>query len=117
MDHFTPGAKEIVIECLPESGLPNLLADRGYDLKPEPDGERILPHAVSQKMTRNVDGTLGVLIEGSTQAVTTIITHAGIVRTRRWSFHISWVYLAGARPRPNKISKQDVGISVLVWLP
>jgi hypothetical protein len=37
--------------------LPDLLADRDYDLKSEPDGERILPVAVSQKMTMNADGT------------------------------------------------------------
>ena len=39
----TPGHREVVVECLPDSGLPNLLADRGYDLMPEQDGEHILP--------------------------------------------------------------------------
>jgi hypothetical protein len=37
----TPGNRDVVVECLPESRLPNLLADRGYVLKPEQDGERI----------------------------------------------------------------------------
>jgi hypothetical protein len=85
---LTPGAKEIIIECLPGSGLLNLLADRGYDLKPEQDGERILPLAVSQGMTRNADGALSSLIEGSTHAVTATFNAPGIVWTRRWSFHI-----------------------------
>jgi hypothetical protein len=39
----TPGNREVIVECLPDSGLPNLLADRGHDLKPEQDGERIMP--------------------------------------------------------------------------
>jgi hypothetical protein len=53
----TPGNREVVVECLPQSDLPNLLADRGHDLKPEPDGERIMP------------------------------TTGAIVRTRRFSFN------------------------------
>jgi hypothetical protein len=63
----TPGSREVVFECLPGSRLPDLLADRDYDLKSEPDGERILLVAVSQKMTRNADGTLSPLTEGSSR--------------------------------------------------
>jgi hypothetical protein len=54
----TPGNREVVVECLPDSGLPNLLADRGHGLTPEPDGERILP------------------------------VTAGIARTKRFSFNM-----------------------------
>jgi hypothetical protein len=84
----TPGNREVVVECLPGSRLPDLLADRGYDLKPEQDGERILPVAVSQKMTRNADGTLGPVTEGSTQAVTTVFTAPGIAKVKRYAFEI-----------------------------
>jgi hypothetical protein len=41
------GDPTVTLECLPDSCLPNALADRGYDLRQEPDGERILPHAVA----------------------------------------------------------------------
>ena len=81
-----PGSSEITVECLPESNLPNALADLGYNLIPEPDGERILPSAVTERMIRHEDGTFGPLTEGSTRAVSVIIGHAGICKTRRFSF-------------------------------
>jgi hypothetical protein len=62
-----------------------VLADLGYDLQPESDGERIMPHAITTKMIVDRDGALAALTEGSTQAV---ITARGIAWTRRWSFHI-----------------------------
>ncbi len=73
---------------LPGSNLANALADLGYDLRPELDGERILPHAIVEKFARNSDGSLGILTEGSTNKVTTVVTHAGIVKTRRFSFDL-----------------------------
>jgi hypothetical protein len=37
-------------------------------------------------MKQNADGTLAPLTEGSTQPTTTVITHAGITKTLRYSF-------------------------------
>ena len=56
-----PGERTITFECLPGSSLPNTLADLGYDLRPEPDGERVLPHATRTEMIARADGTLSVL--------------------------------------------------------
>jgi hypothetical protein len=82
------GDPTVTLECLPGSCLSNALADMGYDLRPEPDGERILPHAVATQMTVNADGTLGILAAPSTQAVSTVITRAGIRRTQRFTFSL-----------------------------
>jgi hypothetical protein len=84
----TPGNRDVVVECLPGSRLPNVLADLGHNLAPEPGGERILPVAVSQKMTRNADGTLGTLTPGSTQPTTMVVHHPGVHKTRRFSFNV-----------------------------
>jgi hypothetical protein len=43
---YRPGAAVVTLECLPKSGLPNALADRGYDLTPQADSEHILPFAI-----------------------------------------------------------------------
>jgi hypothetical protein len=48
----TPGHAEIFLECLPASGLPNVLADRGHDLRKEPDGQRILVSAAIVRTKR-----------------------------------------------------------------
>jgi hypothetical protein len=61
--------RSVTLECLPDGCPPNALADMGYDLRREPDGERILPHAVATQMTVNADGTLGILAAPSMQAV------------------------------------------------
>lgn len=81
-----PGADDVTIECLPESNLPNALADLGHNLIAESDGERILPSAVTERMIRHEDATFGPLTEGSTRAVSVIIGDAGICKTRRFSF-------------------------------
>jgi hypothetical protein len=39
-------------------------------------------------MTRNADGTLGVLTSGSAQKVTNVITGAGIVKVKRYAFEM-----------------------------
>jgi hypothetical protein len=57
-------------------------------LRPQPDGERILANKVEERMIRNDDGAFAPLVEGSTREVATIITHAGIVKTQRWSFSL-----------------------------
>lgn len=115
------GADNVTIECLPESNLPNALANMGHDLKPEPDGERILPVAVSQKMTRNVDGTLGSLTGGSTEAVTWSSPRpASSGRADGASTFLESMF--GWRPprrlgQIKKISTQDVLVSAFAWQP
>jgi hypothetical protein len=52
------------------------------------DGERILPHSIVEKFTRNADGELVPLTPGSTAKVATTVTHAGIVTTERYEFEM-----------------------------
>ena len=51
-------------------------------------GERILPHSIVEKFTRNADGELVPLTPGSTAKVATTVTHAGIVTTERYEFEM-----------------------------
>lgn len=79
-----PGAPEITIECLPDSALPDELRAAGYDLREDGEGPRILPAAIVETFTKNADGTLGPLTEGSTQPVTSVVHHTGITRVMRY---------------------------------
>jgi hypothetical protein len=69
-----PGAPEVSLEVLPSSTLPSELTTLGYELEAEPDGQRLLPAAITE----------AVLMQGST--VPLMVTHAGIVRVERYSF-------------------------------
>lgn len=69
-----PGAAVVRFECLPLSTLPDELRELGNDVIEEGEGERILPHAIVEN----------VPMEGSTS--TFKMRHAGIARTRRFSF-------------------------------
>jgi hypothetical protein len=83
------GAPMVTFEVLEHSELPDVIRDDlGYDVVPAdpPEGTRLLANATEVKFTTNSDGTLAPLTEGSTQAVTTIMRHAGIVPTRRFCF-------------------------------
>lgn len=81
-----PGDKEVTVETLPGSALPDTLTKLGYKLMPEPDGQRILANAIMQKFTHDGDGALVAMTEGSTKKPASVVTHAGIVRTMRHSF-------------------------------
>jgi hypothetical protein len=80
-----PGAKEIVIETLPTSGWPAVLAKRGYSLEAIEDGERIIATAIREPMVINADGSLGPLTPGSTRPTTMVVHHTGTVKTRRFT--------------------------------
>jgi hypothetical protein len=82
-----PGAPEVMVEVLVDSGLPDALAELGYCLVPEGVGERIVPGVIVETLTRRVDGQLEPLVEGSTKPIVRI-EHSGIVRTKRFSFEM-----------------------------
>ena len=73
--------------CLAMVGLPGQ-TKLGYRLEPIGTGERILPHSIVEKFTRNADGELVPLTPGSTAKVATTVTHAGIVTTERYEFEM-----------------------------
>lgn len=81
-----PGDKEIIVETLAVSSVPDWLRAEGHRLEEIQGGERILPHGISERFTRNADGSLAPVVEGSTQPIAVVTTHAGIVKTRRFSF-------------------------------
>jgi len=82
-----PGdAVKMRIECLPGSALPDELREAGYKLEPAGTHERLLESTIVEKFTRNADGSLTPLIEGSTKAVAEVQRHAGIVRVEVFTF-------------------------------
>jgi hypothetical protein len=81
----TPGDREATLECLADSMVPAEMRKAGYALEELPPGERILHSAITERFARRVDGQLELLTPGSTQRVAQM-THAGIVKTRRFSF-------------------------------
>jgi hypothetical protein len=85
-----PGAETVVFECLPGSPLPEKLRAAGYILMPAdpPEGERILPAAITERFALNSRGELEPLTEGSTMAVAEVRRHAGICKVERYSFKI-----------------------------
>ncbi|MGM4870661.1 hypothetical protein AB7645_05470 [Bradyrhizobium sp. 956_D2_N1_5] len=69
-----PGDVEIVLECLPSSTVPDELAEQGYAMREIGEGQRILPHAITET----------VITEEGAARIT--VTHSGIVRVVHYSF-------------------------------
>jgi hypothetical protein len=83
-----PGAKQLRIECLPGSTLPDELAAKGYNLVLVGETERILAGSIVERFTRRADGELEPLVEGSTKPVAEVRRHAGIVRVECYDFSL-----------------------------
>jgi hypothetical protein len=83
-----PGDREVRIETLENSGIPEELRKLGYTLSNLGQGERILHHAIEQKFTRAPDGTFVPLTPGSSGPVALVTQHAGIVTVARYGFDL-----------------------------
>jgi hypothetical protein len=81
-----PGDPEIRLETLPNSTLPAELKRLGYELADDGEGERIIPGRIIERFIRGPGGELVPLVAGSTAPVAETRTHAGIVKTERFSF-------------------------------
>ena len=81
-----PGDVDVTIECLPGSSLPDELRAQGYDLVATGNGERIVATAIMERFCTGADGELEPLTSGSTRAVAQVVTHAGIVKVKRYCF-------------------------------
>ena len=79
------GDRFIDFEVLPGNPLP---AQIRFQVEPNGYGERILPHSVVEYFTKNADGTLSLLTEGSTRPVSSRVTQAGIARVAKFFFLI-----------------------------
>jgi hypothetical protein len=85
-----PGAREVRLEVLPGSPLPNALRARGYDVqRDEPaHGERILPHSIVEWFVRGGDGAFELATAGSTKPIASRVTHAGVAKVEKYWFLI-----------------------------
>ena len=72
-----PGALDVTMETLPDSGLPDELRELGYDLREDGTSERILAFGITEHIP---------VTEGST--ATRRVQHAGIVKVRRYAFEM-----------------------------
>jgi hypothetical protein len=73
---------------LPGSTLPDELRQLGYDVRDLGDGERILAAAIVERFTLTADGEFEPLVEGSTKPIASTVTHAGIVKVKRFVFEM-----------------------------
>jgi hypothetical protein len=71
-----PGQSFMAFDCLPDSTVPARLKALDYDPVYEGDGERILPHGITERY----------LIEGSTAVQ--VRHHAGVTSVRKFVFDL-----------------------------
>jgi hypothetical protein len=79
----------VTIECLPGSTLPDELRKVGYDVTEIGEGKRILPTAIVEKFVTRAGGELEPPTKGSTRPIMSTVTHAGIVKVKRYAFTIA----------------------------
>jgi hypothetical protein len=53
-----PGAREVTLECLPGSTLPDELRGLGYTVEADGEGQRILTNAITQQFAIGAGGEL-----------------------------------------------------------
>jgi hypothetical protein len=111
-----PGDKTVSFDCLPGSTLPDDLRGFGYDVRDDGKTERILHAAIVERFARRAGGELEPLTPGSTERVAPTVTHAGIVKTRRFGFILKPPRIAAddaKRDAVNVLRRDDVRAAVL----
>jgi hypothetical protein len=83
-----PGDRDVEMQCLPGSSLPDELRKLGYDVREDGETQRILHTAIEERLVRADDGSLLPLTPGSTLPVALVVQHAGIVKVERYRFDI-----------------------------
>jgi hypothetical protein len=84
-----PGDRDVELQTLPGSTLPAEVTARfGYVLDEVGETQRILPVAIVERFVRNTAGQLTPATIGSTRPIAELRHHAGIVRTRRFTFEL-----------------------------
>lgn len=81
-----PGDRDVRIDVLENSALPDELRGLGYVLTALGESERILHTAIEQKFVRAPDGTFAPWTPESGGPVSLVTQHAGIVTVHRYSF-------------------------------
>jgi hypothetical protein len=56
----------------------------GHDLRADGEGERILAAAITERFVVGANGEMKPLTAGSTKPVVSTVTHAGIVKVKRY---------------------------------
>jgi hypothetical protein len=82
------GAREVELQVLPDSKLPDDLRALGYQLEEIGETERILPAGITERFTRGADGELEPITAESTKPVAETRLHAGIVTVKRYAFEM-----------------------------
>jgi hypothetical protein len=73
---------------MPELELVELQA-RDHDPVNTGDGARIVATAITERFCIGADGKLEPVTSGPTRAVAPVVTHAGIVKVKPWSFSLA----------------------------
>jgi hypothetical protein len=102
-----PGTREITLETLSSSTLPQELRDGlsvkwravdgsmyrlslpPLDVREISEGQRILAGSIVENFARRADGALEPLTPGSTLPVAQVVTHAGICRVLKFVFDMN----------------------------
>ena len=83
-----PGNREITMQCLVDSDLPDELAKGGYDdIEMTGTAERILPSAIIETFVR-IGDDLVPLTPGSSRPIAATRSHAGLTVVEEWRFSI-----------------------------
>lgn len=83
-----PGDREVRVECLTDSTIPEELRKEGYVLTALGESERILHTAIEQKLSAASDGTMVPWTPESGGPVSLVTQHAGIVTVLRYGFEL-----------------------------
>jgi Arm DNA-binding domain len=79
-----PGDRDLRLQVLPGSPLPDQLVALGYIVEKTGETQRILPHAIQQRFEVSSSGALVPVTEGSTKPVSVQITNAGIATVEQY---------------------------------
>jgi hypothetical protein len=83
-----PGDRDMRLQVLRGSGLPEQLAEMGYIVERTGESQHILPHAIRQKFEVSSSGALIPATEGSTKSVSVVVTNAGIAVVEQFDLRI-----------------------------
>jgi hypothetical protein len=59
-----------------------------YDVREAGEGQRILANAIVERFTTRADGQFEPLVEGSTKPIASTVTHASIVKVKRYGLNM-----------------------------
>jgi hypothetical protein len=107
------GNPEVRMQCLIDSNLPAKIASLGYSIEQTGAAERILHHAIVEKLVNGPDGTMVPLTEGSTRPVVEVEVMPAWHRSRSGAFGLLSPALSAKRIATNAVNAIDKALDVL----